>query len=740
MNDIAKIGASHLGRAAYIYLRQSAPSQVEHNRESTQRQYALATKATTLGWPSQQVIVVDEDLGLSGSGIVDRNGFARLTAEVALGHVGIVLGLEVSRLARNNADWYRLLDLCGLTDTLIGDADGIYHPAMFNDRLLLGLKGTMSEAELHIIRARLNGGIRNKAARGELRRGLPVGLIWGEEDGEVRFHPDEAVCSAIRTVFARFAELGSVRRVWLWFRSEGLSFPLQTCYGGAIRWVDPSYIAIYHVLSNPVYAGAYAYGKSRREVSLDATGARKKRVRKLPRSQWSVFIPNHHEGFIDMATYEANRTRITANTHPRPHQPSGGAVREGSALLQGVAVCGHCGRKLRTHYTGRTASAGYHCAGKTITNGRGVYCLSIGAVQVDQAVAQAALAALAPLGIEASLAAAERLEVDRDGALAQWRLAVERASYEAQRTERRYRAVDPDNRLVARGLEAEWEKALRELETAKVELARREQQRPRTLSVDERNRLLALGTDLFKVWQASTTAPRDKKELLRTLLEEVIIALDKEQRRVHLTLRWRGGTIIEIDLNLQRRPAAVRTDEDTVALVRRLAIHYPDAVIAGILNRQERRTAYGHRFTAHLVSSLRRNWDIPRFEPPAVALQGELMNIKQIAAALGVATSTVHRWLNEGIIAGEQLTPGAPWRIRLTDDLRDRVAEEAPDDFLTMYQTMRLLGVSRQTVWQRVKRGEIKALHVRRGRKKGLRLKVIRSQSDLFDQTAQAGV
>jgi DNA invertase Pin-like site-specific DNA recombinase len=280
MNDITKIGTTHLGRAAYIYLRQSTPAQVEHNRESTQRHYALAAKATTLGWHSQQVIVVDEDLGLSGSGVVERNGFARLTAEVALGRVGIVLGLEVSCLARNNADWYRLLDLCGLTDTLIGDADGIYHPAMFNDRLLLGLKGTMSEAELHILRARLNGGIRNKAARGELRRGLPVGFVWGEEDGEVRFHPDEAVCSAIRTVFARFAELGSARRVWLWFRSEGLSFPLQTCYGGAIRWVDPSYIAIYHVLSNPVYAGAYAYGKSRRDVILDATGVRKNRVRR----------------------------------------------------------------------------------------------------------------------------------------------------------------------------------------------------------------------------------------------------------------------------------------------------------------------------------------------------------------------------------------------------------------------------------------------------------------------------
>src|ERR1700751_4315432 len=299
MSDLTKINPSHLSRLACVYLRQSSAAQVEHNRESTARQYALVAKAADLGWPAPQVLVIDEDLGVSGSGIVERSGFARLTAEVALGHVGIVLGLEVSRLARNNADWYRLLDLCGLTDTLIGDADGIYHPALFNDRLVLGLKGTMSEAELHILRARLLGGIRNKAARGELRRGLPVGLIWGEEDGEVRFHPDEAVCSAIRTVFARFGELGSVRRVWLWFRSEGLSFPLQTCYGGAIRWVDPSYIAIYHVLSNPVYAGAYAYGKSRRDVSLDATGARKKRVRKLPQSQWPVLIPSHHQGFID---------------------------------------------------------------------------------------------------------------------------------------------------------------------------------------------------------------------------------------------------------------------------------------------------------------------------------------------------------------------------------------------------------------------------------------------------------
>src|SRR5246500_3625842 len=258
MSDIQKITSSHLTRVAVVYLRQSSSAQVEHNRESTDRQYALAHKASELGWPTDRVVVIDEDLGLTGSGAVARSGFARLTAEVALGHVGLVLGLEVSRLARNNADWYRLIDLCGLSNTLIGDADGIYHPVLFNDRLLLGLKGTMSEAELYVLRARLNGGIRNKAARGELRRGLPVGFVWGEEDGEVLFHPNEAVCNAIRTVFDRFKDLGSARRVWLWFRSEGLSFPMQTRYGGSIRWVEASYIAIYHVLTNPVYAGAYA--------------------------------------------------------------------------------------------------------------------------------------------------------------------------------------------------------------------------------------------------------------------------------------------------------------------------------------------------------------------------------------------------------------------------------------------------------------------------------------------------
>jgi len=735
MNERAKITPSHLSRYAVVYLRQSSAAQVEHNRESTDRQYALAGKARDLGWPDERIMVIDEDLGLSGSGSAARSGFARLTSEVALARVGLVLGLEVSRLARNNAEWYRLIDLAGFTDTLIGDADGVYHPAVFNDRLLLGLKGTMSEAELHVLRARLNGGIRNKAARGELRRGLPVGFVWGEADGEVRLHPDEAVVAAIRCVFARFAEMGSARRVWLWFRSEGLKFPLQMHARAEIRWVEASYTAIHHVLSNPVYAGAYVYGKTRRETVLDSFGARKKRIRRLPSSEWQIFIREHHPGFIDWRTYEANQQRLAENTRPEPHKSSG-AVREGGALLQGLASCGHCGRRLHTHYRGRNSAPGYHCAGKALVEGRGVFCLSVGGVQVDDAVTKAFIAALEPAKLAAAVAAAERLEADRETALKQWRLAVERAGYQAQRAERRYRAVDPDNRLVARGLEREWEESLKALEAAKADLARRESERPHVITQQERNRLLSLGPDLLSLWNANTTTPRDRKELLRTLIDEVIVKVDRDAFAAHLTLRWKGGALTEIDLALPRsRPATIRTDEDTVALLRRLAAHYPDPVIAGILNRQGRTTAYGHRFDRNRVGNLRRQWKIPSFQEKPQA-DGELMTIRQAADALSVARSTIHRLLNDGMIAGEQLTPGAPWRIRLTDALKARFNSGTPDGFLPMREAVRALGVSRQTVLQRVKRGELEAVHVMREKQKGLRIKALAPQPDLFLPTA----
>lgn len=410
-------------------------------------------------------------------------------------------------------------------------------------------------------------------------------------------------------------------------------------------------------------------------------------------------------------------------------------MREGAALLQGIATCGHCGRKLRTQYPGRNARPGYYCAGKNIVNGRGIHCLNIGGVQIDQAVADSLLEALKPAAFEATLHATQQLESDHDAALGQWRLAVERARYEAQRAERRYRAVDPENRLVARGLEAEWELRLSELEQAQAELARKIQLRPRTLSLEDYQRIRALGADLKRVWASPTTTDRDKKELLRTLLEEVIITVQRDQWRAHLTLRWTGGMITEIDVHLPRlNPARIRTDEDTVELVRRLAAHYPDGVIAGILNRQGRKTVRGERFSANQVGSLRRYRDIARFQPPAEPPEGELVTIAGAADILQVAPSTIHRWLAEGLIAGEQVTPGAPWRIRITDELRARFVDEAPDGYVAMLEATLLLGVSRQTVLQRVKRGELDAIHVIRGKRKGIRIRMIDDQPDLFTQ------
>jgi DNA invertase Pin-like site-specific DNA recombinase/uncharacterized protein YndB with AHSA1/START domain len=733
MSDNAKIRPTHLDRTAYVYIRQSSPTQLDRNRESTDRQYKLVHRALDLGWTRPQITVVDEDQARTASGVVDRTGFDKMAAEVGLGRVGIVIGIEVSRLARNNAEWYRLLDLCGLTDTLIADGDGLYHSGAINDRLVLGLKGTMSETELHVLRARLDGGIRNKAARGELRRGLPVGFVWGEKDGEVRFHPDQAVTGAIRTLFERFAELGSVRQVWLWFRSEKLSFPLQSNGFPEIRWVSATYHAVHTVLTHPVYAGAYVYGRTRRERFVDEAGHIRRRARRVPRSEWGVLIPNHHEGFVSWETYEANLARIATNQRPRAHD-AGGAVREGAALLQGLATCGRCGRRLKVYYQGRKSSPGYHCPGSTIVNGRGTYCLRMGGVQIDRAVAKFFLETVKPAGIEAALTAETNLEAEHDAALAQWRLEVERTRYEAERAERRYRAVEPENRLVARGLEAEWEKRLHERTAAEAELARREKERPRLLTPKERETIRLLGSDLERAWSMPTTDDRDRKELLRTLLEEINVTIDPEKSKAHLKFRWRGGSANEIDVFLiKRRIPTLRTDEDTVALVRRLAAHYSDAVIAGILNRQGKRTVHGDRFTANKIGNLRRYWKIPRWVAPATDPQGEPVTIDKAAELLEIAPSTLHRWLADGFIAGEQLTPGAPWRIRITEDLKARFVDEERKDYIPMVDAMRILGVTRQTVLQRVKRGELQAIHLRRGKRKGLRIKVIDSQARLFD-------
>jgi DNA invertase Pin-like site-specific DNA recombinase len=742
MSEYGKITASHLSRAAVVYVRQSTLAQVERNTESTARQYGLASRAGQLGWPREAIRAIDGDLGISGSVTGQRDGFESLVAEVALGQVGIVLALEASRLARDNAAWYRLLDLAGVCDTLVADADGVYHPALFNDRLILGMKGIMAESELHVLRARLQGGIKNKAARGELRRGLPVGLVWGESDGAIGFHPDEAVTGVIRAVFEQFAVSGSVRATWLWLRGQGLRWPLQQAvylHGkpGEITWVEPTYHAVHNTLTHPAYAGAYVYGRTRDEHYLGSDGALRKRRRRLSRDQWEVLIPDHHPGFIGWDSYLANQDRIGQNIRPQPSQPGTGAIREGSALLQGLATCGSCGRKLAIFYRGPAKSVpNYYCQGAdNIVDGRGSRHMSVGGQAIDAAVAAAFLAALQPAALQACLAAAEELEQGHDAALAQHRRQAEQARYHAVKAERRYRAVDPENRLVARGLEAEWNTALQHVADAEAELARRELARPRTLTAAERAAVLAVGDDLGQVWDAPTTADKDRKQLLRTLLEEVNISPRRDDDDPHatLTLRWKGGAISELTVPLRRPQPKIRTDEDTVELVRRLAVHYPDAVIAGILNRQRRVTARGLSFTASRVQGVRFHWKIPRYQPgDAEHAEGELLNVSAAARQLGIAPSTLLRWLDDGFVAGEQVTPGAPWQVRVTDQLRGMLTDDAPDGWLALHHASRALGVSRQTVLQRVKRGELCAVLTRTGRRKGLRIEIPAPQDSLF--------
>jgi DNA invertase Pin-like site-specific DNA recombinase len=745
MSESGKITSSHLSRAAVIYVRQSTLAQLERNTESTARQYDLVNRARQLGWPREAIRVIDGDLGISGSVTGQRAGFEGMVAEVALGQVGIILALEASRLARDNAAWYRLLDLAGVCDTLVADADAVYHPVLFGDRLLLGLMGIMSEAELHVLRTRLEGGIKNKAARGELRRGLPVGLIWGEGDGEICFHPDEAVTGVIAAVFGQFAVCGSVRATWLHLREQGLRWPLQkvayTRRGSGIpevTWVEPTYHAVHTTLTHPAYAGAYVYGRTRKERYLDPAGVLRQRSRRLPRDQWEVLIPDHHPGFTGWDTYLANQARIGTNIRPQARQPGTGAVREGSALLQGLATCGTCGRKLAIFYAGPAKCVpNYYCQGSAeLVNGRGARHMSVGGQAIDAAVAEAFLAALAPAALDACLQAARQLEDGHDAALAQHQRQVEQARYNAARAERRYRAVDPDNRLVARGLEAEWEHALQQLADAEAELARRQARRPKTLTAQERAAILALGDDLGSVWDAPTTTSKDRKQLLRTLVEEVNITLRREDPGPHaaLVLRWKGDAISELTVPLRRRQPPIRTDEDTIDLIRRLAVHYPDAVIAGILNRQHRRTARGLSYTASRVQSLRYHWHIPCHQPDSngQAPEGELLNVTAAARQLQIAPSTLLRWLNDGFVAGEQVTPGAPWRIRLTDQLRGMLTDTAPDGWVPLGYATQALGVSRQTVLQKVKRGELNAVLTRTGRRKGLRIAIPAPQDGLF--------
>ena len=722
MSELAKVTEEHRRRRAVVYVRQSSVGQVERNTESAARQYALRERAVELGWPAGSVAVVDEDTGRSGASSDGRLGFKELVAEVGLGRVGLILALETSRLARCSADWHRLLDLCALTGTLIADGDGVYSPADFNDRLLLGLKGTMSEAELHFIRARLVGGLRNKAARGELRLPLPVGLDRDDDD-RVVLCPDEQVRHAIERVFGLWGQLGSARQVALELIAEGQQLPRRTVGQRRIRWARASYGAVHDILTNPAYAGAFVFGRQRVVKRLDEHGEVRVGRVDVPIEEWSVCLPDHHPGYVTWDQYLATRERLRANVRPRGE--GGGAAREGGALLQGLVRCGRCGRKMQVAYSGTNGKVGrYACVRGRDFHATGRACQSLGGARLDKAVAEAFLDAVAPAGIEATADAIRELEAQHEQRLAGQRLAVERAQYETDRARRKFDACEPENRLVGRTLEHALEQALSALEREHGRLAQLERARPVALSEPERDALARLARDLPRLWAAPSTTDRDRKELLRTLISEVTVTAHHDQRRADVEVRWEGGARTELSVPL-RVPGKLERDrlaDGIVELIRRLAAHQTDRQIAGILGRQGHRTGTGLPFTEARVRGVRKRARIPAAPPPDPA--GELLTIEQAMSELGVSSHTIRRWINTGLMPAEQTTPGAPWRIRLTDEIRARFVPDVPDGYVPLADAARRLGCARQTVLHKVQRGELHAIHVTNGQRKGLRIKV----------------
>jgi DNA invertase Pin-like site-specific DNA recombinase len=733
-----KITASHRARDAYVYVRQSTLLQVQAHTESLARQYDLRQRAVLLGWPAHQVVVIDEDLGRSGASTAGRSGFSDLVADVGLGKTGIILALEVSRLARSNADWYQLLDLCALTDTLIADTDGIYHPASYNDRLVLGLKGTLSEAELHLMRSRLTEGLRHKAARGELRQGLPVGLDY-DQDNKVIITPDQAVREAIATVYRRFGELGSARAVLVSLRGDGLLLPRRPTGSKQITWAPASYPAVHDFLTNPAYAGAFVFGRTRTEKRVDAAGKVITRARELPRDQWAVLIPDHHPGYLTWDAYEANTARLRANWRP-PRGQGGGPPREGRALLQGLLRCGRCGRIMQVGYSGPAGKwPRYVCArAKQLYAGERT-CQSIGGIRLEQVILAELFKVLEPAALEATAKALAEADEHYRQQLAAFELAVERARYEAGRARRQYDQVEPENRLVARTLERAWEDKLAAIRQAENNLSAQQARRPLSLTSEELGWITTAGADIAAVFHAPATTCAERKQLLRAVIAEVVVTTRAGTRVADLNIIWQGGatTTLSTPMNKVGRLARV-TSEEVIALVTRLAARYDDTTIAAILAKQRRRTATGLPWTRARVTALRAQHHIPACPRPQqnVTPAGDdavVVTITKAEKILGISRVTLYRWLRDGFITGEQMTPGAPWQIRIDQTLRDKIRPEAPDGWLPLDAAAKALGIARQTVLHKVQRGELQAIHVHRGRRQGLRIQVKPDQAGLFD-------
>jgi len=670
----AKLRPDHLARPALIYVRQSTLAQVRDNVGSTARQYDLVQRARALGWAPEHVRVIDQDQGQSGASVVGRDGFQELVAAVGMGQAGAVLSLEASRLARNSSDWYRLIEICALTDTLVIDEDGVYDPGQYNDRLLLGFKGTMSEAELHWLRLRLLGGKLEKAQQGQLRQRLPAGLVY-DPAGHVVLDPDEQVRQAIELAFDVFDHAGTALAVVKHFAAHHLLFPTRLWGGaqdGELVWQPLRNGRVLALLHNPAYARAYVYGRTKtRTRLLPGEAPRIKGVqRRVARDDWAVVIPDTYPGYITWAQYQRNQQRLDDNRTVRADERRGPA-RAGAALLQGIVLCGRCGRRMSVRYLDDGAPC-YVC-GQVHSQMAGQTCQSLRGDGVDAAVARLFLAAMHPAQLEVSLATLEQVEARGRQIERQWRLRRERAQYEVDLARRRFCSVEPENRLVARSLEREWNEKLAALEALEREYASLPPLTTSLGSSEERARILALAQDLPAVWQAPTTTHAARKQLLRFLIKDV--TLTRGETRIHIGVRWQTEAVSTLDIP---RPALApdirRTDAAVVARIRDLAALQTDRQIAAVLSGEGRHAGLGGALTASKVQWIRYVYHIPTGCPegPAACPSGQRNDgrytAKAVATLLNIDVSTVATWCEAGILDAVRGLPHGPRWIALSPE------------------------------------------------------------------------
>jgi DNA invertase Pin-like site-specific DNA recombinase len=652
-----KIKAQHVSRKAILYVRQSSPYQVLNNLESQKLQYAMESHLRSLGW--NEVEIIDEDLGRSAGGRVTRTGFERMVAQVCMGQVGAVCAREVSRFARNSREWQQLVEVCRIVDTLLVDQETVYSPRLGNDRLLLGLKGTLNEYELDLLRQRASEARVEKARRGDLVSHCPVGFVK-DEDGKLLKDPDQRIQRTIEMVYAKFLELGSARQALLWFMENELSIPARTIRGD-VHWRRPAYCGIHQILTNPAYGGAYAYGRTER-VTCYENGVSVQRTRRRPRDRWVALIPGAHDGYVSWESFERIQKMIVGNRLSE-YEPSG-AARRGSGLLTGLLRCRRCGRMLRVFYKGADGEVVRYACPRAYLDNKEARCVSFSGSNVDPAVARQLLCVVQPAAIEAAIMATERQAQVHSEVLDALRRDLEAAQYRVRRAERQYEATDPDNRLVAQELERRWNVALEEVRTIETRIGV-ESECAKASSVGTVDEFKDLAADLEALWADPQSDERTKKRLLRALIREIVVDIDQETSEVVLVIHWKGGVHTPLRLPRRRRgESRGHTSKDIVEAVRVLSRIYSDEMIAGVLNRAKLFTVRGNYWTRAVVASLRANHDIACHNTQRQATEGWL-NLSHAARSVGVSNRTLRVAIERGYIAAERPIACGPWVLNM---------------------------------------------------------------------------